>query len=333
MKYHHTPFGRKFRQFRTLSSKLNALVVSGKFEQLGAQVQRRLVRKWKLLLVAIRGKVSSVRLRAAVAGGLLLLGSAGLQTASAQSFSGPTVNPFGLTDLATYAAPAFADLDNDGDFDMLAGEDEELKYFENTGTAMNPAFGAPVADPWGITSFTLAVASPTFGDLDGDGDLDLLVGNGQTGGELNYFENIGTASAPVFDTLQLNPFGLSTTQNFASPDFVDLDRDGDLDLMVGEYFDLMYFENTGTAQAPAFAAPIADPFNIVFSSISVNPHFVDFDNDGDYDFFLGETNGTLLPEHRDGPSAGLCARRRQSLGPQFRPKYPLPRHGGPRRGR
>lgn len=163
--------------------------------------------------------------------------------------------------------------------------------FSNSANAQT--FAAPVQNPFGITA-------PVVGgqgfielvDLDGDSDLDILQGGYY--GIIEYFENTGTSIAPAFAAPVQNPFGLITTVQFAIPGAADLDGDGDMDLIVGEYEGKMqYFENTGTSTAPAFAAPVENPFGLTQTTQFSLPDFMDLDGDGDMDLIVGEYGGNI----------------------------------------
>ncbi|MCH2225261.1 MAG: T9SS type A sorting domain-containing protein, partial [Crocinitomicaceae bacterium] len=163
-------------------------------------------------------------------------------SASAPSFGAGVTLPFGLTATYQFAIPEFADLDADGDMDLLVGEYYgNLQYFENVGTSTAPNFAAPVQNPFGLTA-GYEIVSPSFADFDLDGDLDMLLG--EYYGNLSYYENTGTPTSPAFGAPQQNPFGLTPTYYFAFPALADLDNDGDVDVMVSEYYGVFqYFEN------------------------------------------------------------------------------------------
>ena len=230
------------------------------------------------------------RARVALAAGLLGIGLGEAARARTPIFVDPLL-PFGLTDVGEAASPDFADLDGDGDLDALVGEsDGKLLYFTNTGTKALPAFGAPAPSPFGLV-VTEDFSAPTFADIDADGDLDVFVG-GVFGATVMH-SNTGSASAPAF--APPTAFPLPGFDFFASPEFADLDGDGDLDAFVGEgYGNTFHFENTGTAGAPAFAAAVTNPFGLADVGTRATPRFGDLDGDGDLDALVGNDVGHVL---------------------------------------
>ena len=160
-------------------------------------------------------------------------------------------NNFGLTDVGFSAAPAFADIDGDGDLDAFVGElSGSITFFRNTGTALVPSFVSE-ANNFGLINEPSFVR-PAFADIDGDGDLDAFVGTGD--GTPLFFRNVGTANAPSFVKQSTN-LGLTSAGASASPSFADLDGDGDLDAVIGKgNGDTIYFRNIGNATNPNFSA-------------------------------------------------------------------------------
>ena len=122
--------------------------------------------------------------------------------------------------------------------------------------ATAPAYAAAVTNPFEITG-CVAHASPALADIDGDGDLDLFIGN--FNGDTVFFRNTAPpgATTPAFAAAVTNPFGITDVDQFASPALADADNDGDLDLFIGNVFgNTVFFRNTAApgATAPAFAA-------------------------------------------------------------------------------
>ena len=282
---------RKRRQLKFLVKKFKTLSSD---HRSSVKLQLELLsRKIKTLVRELSVVLAPFHLKKMLGPAAFLLGMSFSNPIAAQSFSGPQQNPFGLISAYGYAIPAFADLDGDGDLDILAGEYYgKLQYYQNTGSATNPQFAAPVENPFGLTE-VVTIAFPTFADLDGDGDLDLLVGDA-SGSTMKYFRNTGSATDPQFAPAQQNPFGLIATNYFSITSLVDLDDDGDMDLMVGEYGGVMqYFKNNGTPTAPQFAAPQQNPFGLTSTVDLAAPTFADLDVDGDLDMLVGEYYGNM----------------------------------------
>lgn len=98
--------------------------------------------------------------------------------------------------------------------------------------------------------------APTFGDLDGDGDKDLIIG--ESNGRLHYFENLaGAGNTAVFGNHDPN-YKLIDVGNFAYPQLFDIDKNGTLDLLIGsQNGKVTYYKNTGTITSANFSLQTA----------------------------------------------------------------------------
>lgn len=215
------------------------------------------------------------------------------------TFATTQTNPFGLYGSGAWSGPAFTDLDNDGDMDLMSAGigasqyQAEFLFYENTGTNTTPVFAAFQSSPFGL-SLLSSFVDPAFSDLDDDGDLDFMVTPYMSG--YYYFENIGSNTAPVFSDAQINPFGLTTNFNAPLPiGFVDLDNDGDSDMLVGENYgsNFLYYENIGSMAAPQFANLQTNPFGLTAIDQHVGLAFIDIDGDGDMDLMSIDVNGNF----------------------------------------
>ena len=242
--------------------------------------------------------------------GMLLIENIG-RTCSTPSFQvDPVPLPFaGSTRTSGYNAPAPADLDGDGDLDFLMGvlggsfnpvatSADNFYHWERTAPTSLELRTKRFLDGLDLGSET----APAAVDLDGDGDLDLIVGNkidpaAGDAGRLTTFVNDGSAKSPRYRQAASVP--VSGAYHLI-PAAGDLDGDGDPDLLVGTWNqDILRLENQGTRQAPNW---VVDPEGSVKLARGSNaaPALADIDGDGDLDLFAGQANGGVSFYRNEG---------------------------------
>ena len=223
-----------------------------------------------------------------------------------------------MIDLGSGSYPTFFDHNNDGLLDIVVGNYgyyqsggnplSSLALFENTGTLNEPKFNLVNRDWQNISSINLNInlnipalnLCPTFGDLDGDSDEDMILGDAN--GKLHFFENTG--SNPSNFILSEVEYKNIDVGYFATPQIVDLNRDGLLDIIIGEQSGTInYCENTGTITNPIFDTIIEyfggiDVESNIISSGFSTPKF--YDNNGTFELYTGSFTGqTYLYDNID----------------------------------
>lgn len=277
---------------------------TGQFAGLSQQKKQEI---WDRLCAYARQlgiKIKASIVAACIAAGLCLATPAEAQVTFAAQSGGS--NPLNAVNVTYYAKPTFVDIDGDGDKDAFIGSyTSGILYYKNTGSAASPVFTLQSGASNPLNGVVIDHAAPAFVDIDGDGDKDVFIG--AFDGTITYYKNTGTSAAPVF-TLQsggANPLNGVSVSNSASPVFVDIDGDGDLDAFIGGWGGtISYYKNTGTSTAPVFTAQAgaANPFNGVDIGYRATPVFVDIDKNGTIDAFIGADDGTVRYYKNTGTS-------------------------------
>lgn len=175
-----------------------------------------------------------------------------------------------VIDLGRGAYPSFFDYNNDGLQDLLVGNDGyydstlnlmvgKLALFENIGTQQKAEFDLIDRDFGSLSSLLLDVTSntqqrfliPALGDLDGDGDKDLLVGDDD--GRIHFFKDTSASTNPAAFQLQNAVFQDLNVFSKAAPFIIDVDNDNLLDLIIGNSLGVLEFhKNLGTSSEPIY---------------------------------------------------------------------------------
>lgn len=194
---------------------------------------------------------------------------------------------FNSIDYLSDVSPTIVDIDSDGDLDLFIGQkfttdsspfNGRIKFFLNVGNSKNPIFS--LYDEEFLGSDLGTDLCPHFGDIDMDGDLDLVIGT--YSGNIKIFENIGNKYEYEF----IYHSTIETDSNFwfSVPALYDIDSDSDLDIVLGNiYGDLRVYNQVNSF---SFVQGINQIQNINVGYYS-SPYFFDFDLDNDLDLVVG----------------------------------------------
>ncbi len=153
-------------------------------------------------------------------------------------------------------------------------------------------------------------SNPVFFDYNGDGLLDLVIGNyGKLDtslvlhykASLSLYQNMGSNIVPSYKLIDDDFAGISSINLDLignkpvlglRPTFGDLDNDGDNDMFIGDYFgNLHYFINTAGTGNPAVFVLNQPKYQSIDVGNYAAPQLVDLNRDGKLDLVIGKENG------------------------------------------
>lgn len=209
-----------------------------------------------------------------------------------------------MMDVGDNAAPAFFDVDGDGDLDMVVGRYVDastgmtsLMLFRNEGNVAAPEFRLVDDDFLNLSAGVYINLKPQFADFNADGKTDLIFSATPISTLTTQAYVLYNKSATGLDVSGQTPVALDVPVLFnENIHTVDVNRDGKIDMLIGTSIGMIeYWKNTGTTAAPAFTLEEDDYLALGPSIERQNPALVtaDLDADGSSDLLIGDQYGTL----------------------------------------
>ena len=221
-------------------------------------------------------------------------------------------------EFGTSAAPAFFDYNQDGKLDILVGNfgyfstsdaafHARLALLENVGNNDQPIFSLVTDNylPYIVANDNVIKnVTPAVGDLDADGDDDLLFGGAL--GNIYYFRNEGLAGGVADFQFVTSTFANITGASFnnSAPTLYDIDNDSDLDLFMGvDSGYVAFYQNNGTPQSASFDLVTTRWGNVKVKTVGGNgfgnakPILYDYDQDGQINLLIGTLSGNVEIYH------------------------------------
>jgi cold shock CspA family protein len=140
---------------------------------------------------------------------------------------------------------------------------------------------------------------PKLIDLDGDGLLDMIVG--EDSGKLLHYEQTSVHSMSF--SLVTTNFNSIDVGQLSSPAFTDIDGDGLIDMIVGRYEGTLYHYEQASVNSLVFNLVTSDFSSINLGNVFARPTFTDLDGDGLLDLIVAKFDGNLIHYEQDSTNS------------------------------
>ncbi len=185
-------------------------------------------------------------------------------------------------------APRLCDIDNNGLMDLFACGHSDISHYEQE-DVNSLEFEYHGANVYGVDAGW--ISAPCVADIDGDGSIDLLIGNNS--GKLEYLKQ--DQDDHLLFSFESDYFCEINQGAYSKPVLYDIDHDNLLDMLIHYHFSdgfIVHYEQD-TMNSMSFTL-ISESFNSIENYRDRSISFYDIDNDGYIDLLIGERWGKIF---------------------------------------